>query len=142
MEFIDSVKEAYKRVLDFSGKTGRTEFWWFKLYFWGGGFFLTFLDYFLFGFIIWDPYSGFGWLGAIWIIFNLIPYLSINNRRLLDTGKGNWKIKPKWLLPTLIILLQVFLILIIIIGWIILWVWWSEESYEEDPAKKPIGIPQ
>ena len=60
----------------------------------------------------------------------------------MDTGKGNWKIKPSWLLPITFIILQILLVLFIIIGWIILWVWWSEESYESDPEKRPIGIPQ
>ena len=77
------------------------------------------IDYLLFGFTIWDPYSEFGWLGALWIILNLLPYFSINNRRLLDTGKGNWKIKPPWLLPIIFIFLQILLVLFIIIGWII-----------------------
>ena len=36
MEFLDSIKQTYKRSLDFTGRTGRSEFWWFKLYFWGG----------------------------------------------------------------------------------------------------------
>ena len=142
MEFLDSIKQTYKRSLDFTGRTGRSEFWWFKLYFWGGLFIWSIIDYLLFGFIFWDPYSDFGWLGAIWIISNLLPYFSINNRRLMDTGKGNWKIKPSWLLPITFIILQILLVLFIIIGWIILWVWWSEESYESDPEKRPIGIPQ
>ena len=142
MEFIYSIKEAYKRVLDFTGKTGRSEFWWFKLYFWGGVLIWSIIDYLLFGFITWGPYSDFGWLGAIWILFNLPPYFSINNRRLLDTRKGNWNIKPPWVLPVVLALLQILLVLFIIIGWIILWIWWSEESYESDPEKRPIGMPQ
>ena len=40
------------------------------------------------------------------------------------------------------IFLQILLVLFIIIGWIILWIWWSEETFEDDPEKKPIGIPQ
>ena len=142
MEFVESIKEAYKRTFDFTGKTGRSEFWCFKLYFWGGVLIWSIIDYLLFGFIIWDPYSEFGWLGALWIILNLLPYFSINNRRLLDTGKGNWKIKPPWLLPIIFIFLQILLVLFIIIGWIILWIWWSEGTFEDDPEKKPIGIPQ
>jgi len=142
MEFVESIKEAYKRTFDVTGKTGRSEFWCFKLYFWGGVLIWSIIDYLLFGFIIWDPYSEFGWLGALWIILNLLPYFSINNRRLLDTGKGNWKIKPPWLLPIIFIFLQILLVLFIIIGWIILWIWWSEETFEDDPEKKPIGIPQ
>ena len=129
MEFVESIKEAYKRTFDFTGKTGRSEFWWFKLYFWGGVLIWSIIDYLLFGFTIWDPYSEFGWLGALWIILNLLPYFSINNRRLLDTGKGNWKIKPPWLLPIIFIFLQILLVLFIIIGWIILWIWWCVEQF-------------
>ena len=142
MGFLESIKEAYKRTFDFTGKTGRAELWWFKLYFWGGVLIWSIVDYLLIGFTIWDKYSEFGWLGLFWIIFNLITYFSANNRRLLDTGKGNWETKPSWLLPIILILLQIILVLFIIIGWIILWIWLSEESYESDPEKRPIGIPQ
>tara|TARA_B110000263_G_C15024377_1_gene381038 strand:+ start:139 stop:534 length:396 start_codon:yes stop_codon:yes gene_type:complete len=127
MEFTSSVKDGFKNYKNFKGKANRLQFWWFLIFVVSGIIISSIIDKLIFGANFISPNSSIGWIGIIWDLFMLIPTLSIGARRLHDTKRSGW-----WQL----------LLLIIIIGWVVLFIWWSQESYENDPEKKPIGIPQ
>ena len=120
MEFIPSVKDGINNYGMFTGKADRSQFWWFQLFFFLGVIIATIIDYLVFG----TPYR---FILLLWILFTIIPVLAVGSRRLRDTNRSGW-----WQL----------LLIPPIIGWIILIILWSEESFETDPEKRPIGIPQ
>ena len=121
------LKVAGLKRKNFKGKANRLQFWWFLIFVVSGIIISSIIDKLIFGANFISPNSSTGWIGIIWDLFILIPTLSIGARRLHDTKRSGW-----WQL----------LLLIIIIGWVVLFIWWSQESYENDPEKKPIGIPQ
>ena len=127
MEFILAIKDGLKKYFKFKGKSGRAKFWWFQLFIFLGFFISVILDKLLFGTDSFSSESLFGLVGKLWGLFIIIPFLSIGTRRIHDIGKNGW-----WQL----------LLFLIIIGWIILVIWYCEETWEDDPAKRPIGIPQ
>ena len=120
MEFMPSVKDGINNYGMFTGKADRSQFWWFQLFFFLGVIIATIIDYLVFG----TPYR---FILLLWILFTIIPVLAVGSRRLHDTNRSGW-----WQL----------LLIPPIIGWIILIILWSEESFETDPEKRPIGIPQ
>jgi uncharacterized membrane protein YhaH (DUF805 family) len=127
MEFTYAVKDGFKKYSNFKGKANRLQFWWFILFVVSGIIISSIIDRLIFGANFISPNSSIGWISYIWDLFIIIPTLSIGARRLHDTKRSGW-----WLL----------LLFLIIIGWIILFILLSQESYENDPEKKPIGIPQ
>ena len=97
MSFFDAVASAFKRYFDFSGRSSRSEFWWFFL-FCILLYMLTFslsineLDQFY----EYDPEeflsnSLTSWFGLAFIL-TLMPSISISVRRFHDTGQSGWKV--------------------------------------------------
>ncbi len=86
---------AYKKYAEFNGRSTRSEFWYFYLY------------YSLIGLILWGLSTfvsdSLSVLSLIFGLGTLIPYLAITVRRLHDVGKSGW---------------NYFWILLPIIGWI------------------------
>jgi len=126
MEFISAVKDAFKKYGTFTGKADRSQFWWFLLFLSFGIVVSKGIDNVLVGYFF-SSEGTIGWVAILWGVFTCIPALAVGSRRLHDTGRSGW-----WHL----------LLFAILIGWIILIIWYCEETYEEDPAKRPIGIPQ
>ena len=126
MEFISAVKDAFKKYGTFTGKADRSQFWWFLLFLSFGIVVSKGIDNVLVGYFF-SSEGTIGWVAILWGVFTCIPALAVGSRRLHDTGRSGW-----WHL----------LLFAILIGWIILIFWYCEETYEEDPAKRPIGIPQ
>lgn len=126
MEFISAVKDAFNKYGTFTGKADRAQFWWFLLFLSFGIVVSKVIDNVLVGYFF-SSESTIGWVAILWGVFTCIPALAVGSRRLHDTGRSGW-----WHL----------LLFAILIGWIILIIWYCEETYEEDPAKRPIGIPQ
>ena len=126
MEFISAVKDAFNKYGTFTGKADRAQFWWFLLFLSFGIVVSKGIDKVLVGYFF-SSEGTIGWVAILWGVFTCIPALAVGSRRLHDTGRSGW-----WHL----------LLFAILIGWIILIFWYCEETYEEDPAKRPIGIPQ
>ena len=127
MEFISSVKDAFIKYRTLNGKADRPQFWWFQLFLWFGFIVSVVLDNLFFSRDFFLSASNIGFIGTLWVLFNFIPTVSIGVRRLHDTGRSGWR---------------QLLFFAIIIGWILLIIWYCEETREDDPAKRPIGIPQ
>jgi len=120
-----------RRYADFSGRSRRTEFWSWLIFFWVMIFILMFLDATLGLGGSATSYSnssgvGFnvngGWLTLLFALAALVPNLAVSVRRLHDTGKSGW---------TLLIGL------VPLIGIIILIVFWVADSEPGDNAFGP-----
>ena len=88
MGFVESIKTCFSKYFVFSGRATRSEFWYFYL-FWIIGIFLV-----LYGDIVLNPEllenNETGPLEIIFILVTLIPYLSVNIRRLHDVNRSGW----------------------------------------------------
>ena len=84
MSFFDAVASAFLKYFDFSGRSSRSEFWWFYL-------FAT-----ICGFVgsVWDASmgdtSGNGMMYWIAILATLCPSIAAGARRLHDINKSGW----------------------------------------------------
>jgi uncharacterized membrane protein YhaH (DUF805 family) len=104
MSFQDAIRVCLtQKYIDFTGRARRSEYWWFAL----------------FGFIVQvvvgaiDRGMGSQILGALISLALLAPSLAVAVRRLHDTSRSGW-----WLL----------LVLLPIIGWIVLLVFYLQDS--------------
>ncbi len=82
MNFSQAVTTCLRKYVDFSGRAGRPEFWWFALFITLVTSALTYLS---------------ETLGAVFLIAVLLPLLAAGARRLRDIGKSGW-----WLLYLLV----------------------------------------
>jgi len=85
---------ALRNYSKFSGRSQRSEYWFFFLFYLLIGFGLAIVDGML-GFF--DQDEDYGLLSGIFAIAMLIPSLAVNVRRLHDIGRSGW-----WLLIALI----------------------------------------
>lgn len=110
MGFLHAISYGFKHFADFSGRATRSEFWWW------------FLFSIIIGLLSLIPVIG--WLLAI-IMF--LPNLSMQVRRLHDTGRSGWY----WLLA-----------FIPLIGFICLLVFYLQDSKpgENEYGPNPKGI--
>src|SRR5690606_13777530 len=92
---------AIKNYVNFSGRAERREFWFFVLMHIAGSFLLGILDGLIFG------ANNLSLFSSLFILFNMIPGISISVRRLHDIGKSGW-----WLLLSLIPLLGAILLIV------------------------------
>lgn len=123
MTFSQSIKSVFSKYADFSGRATRSEFWYFYLFT-----FLVGMVYF-FAVITTAVTSGVdsSALTVLQIIYYtyalaiMIPSLAVTVRRLHDTGHSGW-----W----------IFLNLLLVIGSIILFIWYITDS---DPDTNEYG---
>ena len=75
VSFIEAIKLAFTHYADFSGRSRRSEYWWFCLFnmIVGG----------IIGFILPD-------IAWIWTLVVLVPGTALCVRRLHDVGKRGW----------------------------------------------------
>lgn len=102
MGFSDAVKTFYKRFVDFSGRSSRSEYWWAQLYMWGVVIALVGIAINLAGgFEAFDAImeSGADMPGGVAICFLLIglfvlscfiPALALTVRRFHDHDRSGW----------------------------------------------------
>ncbi|MGJ7914003.1 DUF805 domain-containing protein [Massilia sp. LXY-6] len=98
MTFLESIKTCFSKYATFEGTASRSEYWWFFL-------FLCLASLFC------GVFSNALQLG--FNIATLLPSLAVATRRLHDTDRSGW-----WQL----------LYFVPLIGWIILIVFWAQES--------------
>lgn len=92
--------QAFKHSTNFSGRTGRTAFWWFMLIHIMISAILIVLDIGI---------GHLGWLDWVYSLLLLLPSLSVTVRRLRDTGLSLW-----WSLVILIPLAGMVMFLVIL----------------------------
>ena len=98
MTLIDSVRSCFLKYVDFDGRAGRSEFWWFALFI----------------FVVGTVVSAGGSIAdTLWTFAIVLPALAVGARRLHDTGRSAW-----WLL----------LSLLPVAGWIVLIVFFVQPS--------------
>ena len=104
-----------KRYAEFSGRSRRSEYWWYTLLL----VLMSIVVRLLFGASP-DPLNPFafpqifgGWLSFLLVVATIIPSLGVAVRRLHDRGKSGW-----WY----------FILLVPIIGGIVLLVWFCQEG--------------
>tara|TARA_B100001105_G_C22219240_1_gene368886 strand:+ start:304 stop:690 length:387 start_codon:yes stop_codon:yes gene_type:complete len=118
MEFIPSVKDAFNKFGTFSGRSSRSQYWWFFLFGLLSGFFFNIIDYIFLGVNAFsnDPNEPTGWFNLLWSLFLLTPSLAVGSRRLHDINKSGW-----WQL----------LWIVLLVGWIPLIIWFCKKSDDE-----------
>lgn len=99
-----AIDKAFRNYLNFSGRSIRSEFWYFFLFIFIGNFLTHLIDTYIIGY----HSEEMGIVSGIFFLATAIPQLSLIFRRLHDTGKSGW-----W-----------FLLSFTIIGLIPLFVWW------------------
>ena len=111
-----AINKAFKNYLNFSGRSNRSEFWYFFLFILLANALTHFIDTYILGY----HSEEMGIVNGIFFLVTAIPQISITIRRLHDTGKSGW-----W-----------FLISFTIIGLIPLFIWWCTSS---EPNKNRYG---
>ena len=128
MGFLKAVISGFSKFNDFSGRSSRSEFWYFFLFIFIFNLLVSALDDINFFLSI---------LVNLIILFLFLPYLAVSNRRLHDSGLNGWwnliQILP-WI-PVLIFinLNQGWLALIFIFLWFVATaVIWSRKGDEKE----------
>jgi len=124
MSFQDAVRTCLQqKYADFNGRARRSEYWYFVLFSLIAGIVANILNS-----ILHLPSSNTNTLlGGLLNLALLLPSIGVGVRRLHDTGRSGW-----WLL----------LGFAIIIGWIILLVWFIQDSQGDNkygPSPKALG---
>ena len=88
MGFVESIKTCFSKYFVFSGRSTRSEFWYFSL-FWIIGIFLA-----IYGDLVLNPdlleNDELGPFEIIFVLVTWIPYLSVTFRRLHDVNRSGW----------------------------------------------------
>jgi uncharacterized membrane protein YhaH (DUF805 family) len=118
MTFGQSIKTCFSKYVTFSGRAQRSEFWWWVLFVFVADILLSWVDIAMFGTTQVGPGSIAGQtdtpvFSGLFGLAVFLPGLAVSVRRLHDLDKSGW-----WIL----------IFLILIIGWIILIVWYATEG--------------
>jgi uncharacterized membrane protein YhaH (DUF805 family) len=112
MDFGQAIASGFRGYARFSGRSSRSEYWFWVLFVVIVGGIAAVLDAFLF------PGSVYvGLIRLVWTLAVFLPGIAVSVRRLHDINKSGW-----WYL----------LILIPLVGWIILIVWACRSGDEGD----------
>ena len=106
--------KALKQYATFSGRSQRSEYWFFILFYSIGYIVLSFVDGMIGTFSF---EAGMGLLSGIFLLAHLLPYIGVSVRRLHDIGKSGW-----WYL----------LVILPIIGPIVLLLFFIMDSKEDN----------
>lgn len=117
VSFTEAIKMALQQnYCNFSGRSSRSEYWWFSLFNLIIGFILGFIGSMI-------SQQAYYVLSAIVNLGLLLPGLGLVVRRLHDINKSGW-----WILINLIPL----------VGWIIMLVWLCKDSDPTDNQYGPV----
>lgn len=78
---------ALRKYATFGGRSRRSEYWYFVLFYLVILIALTVLDVLLGSF---SQEHGIGWLSGVFSLAMLVPTLAVTSRRLHDTGRSGW----------------------------------------------------
>ncbi len=124
MGFADAVRSCLQQYVGFSGRARRSEYWWFFLFTVLVSMVASVLDS-IFGTM--SDTTNVGVIGSIASLALLLPSIAVAIRRLHDTSRSGW-----WILIGLIP----------IVGWIILIVFYCQDSHGENeygPSPKAVA---
>lgn len=124
MDFKASVRTCFSKYATFTGRAGRSEFWWFVLFNLIARIVARIVDGILFGgpmvmmqhghgYGMWEVYSPGGIVTGIVMLGLILPQLAVGARRLHDIGRSGW-----WQL----------IVLIPLLGWLLLLYWFVQPS--------------
>jgi uncharacterized membrane protein YhaH (DUF805 family) len=102
MNFVDAISSAFSDYFKFSGRSLRSEYWYFQLFCLVGSFLLTFLDAAISDYPTWTDFNNsdeIGLTGGIFALGTLIPFIAVTARRFHDIGRTGW-----WMLIPLTII--------------------------------------
>jgi uncharacterized membrane protein YhaH (DUF805 family) len=123
MGFTDAVRVCLQKYADFSGRGRRSEYWYFALF----NLLVAIAAGILDAILGTDFDTGSGLIGLLASLALLLPGLAAGVRRLHDTTRSGW-----WILIGLIP----------IIGWIILIVFYVQDSHPDNQyGPNPKGVP-
>jgi uncharacterized membrane protein YhaH (DUF805 family) len=123
MGFTDAVRICLQKYADFSGRGRRSEYWYFALF----NLLVAIAAGILDAILGTDFDTGSGVIGLLASLALLLPGLAAGVRRLHDTSRSGW-----WILIGLIP----------IIGWIILIVFYVQDSHPDNQyGPNPKGVP-
>ena len=101
MGFSDAVRSVINQYVGFTGRAGRSEFWYWVLF------------TFVVGIVI-QALSGMmpslTYLGYLFSLATIVPNLSVGARRLHDIGKSGW-LQLAWLIPILGWIYMIYLLI-------------------------------
>ncbi len=86
MSFWQAVQTCFQKYIDFSGRAGRAEYWWFTLFLVVASIVLGIFDAMTFGIELDSPQV----FSNIFAIATLIPSLAVTWRRFHDINKSGW----------------------------------------------------
>jgi len=94
MKFTEAIKTYYRRYVDFGGRSIRSEYWWFQLYFYLVVLALA-LPLFMGGFDMQtEEIIGLGWISVVglglWVLAHIIGNISLAVRRFHDLNQTGW----------------------------------------------------
>ncbi len=88
MNLVDAIKSGFVRCFDFSGRSIRSEFWYWTLFITVASIILSIIDAYIAG-VSWADH-GTGVFEGIFGLLTVIPGLSITIRRLHDVNRTGW----------------------------------------------------
>jgi uncharacterized membrane protein YhaH (DUF805 family) len=118
MGFFQAVGACLRKYAQFSGRSTRSEFWWWQLFF----LLVNIVPFFVVGVLVFAfpalaPYVG--WFAYALILAVAIPDLAVTARRFHDIGRSGW-----WQL----------LGFVPILGWVLV-VWWGVKLGDLGPNR-------
>ncbi len=122
MNMSEAVKSVFNNYATFTGRSARSEYWFFVLFTIIISAVLAVVDVAVFR----SRMGGVGVLGAIWSLAALIPSLAVSVRRLHDMAKSGW-----WLLIAFIPLIGG----LVLLYWFVLRGTVGANDYGADPTQ-------
>lgn len=126
MSFANAVSSCLSQYVGFSGRARRSEYWWFVLFSLLVSIVAAIIDAIL---GTGGQFGSTGLIGGLVSLALFLPSLAVAIRRLHDTSRSGWWVLL-WLIP--------------IIGWIILIVFYVQDSHGENkhgPSPKALQAP-
>ena len=111
------IARGFGGYTEFNGRSNRSEYWWFYLFF-----LIVSLITYLIDLNLFKSPTGFGPTSIIFLLIFTIPMIAVTTRRLHDTGRSGW-----WQL-----------IYLTVIGVIPLIIWLASESTQKTTTRKVI----
>jgi uncharacterized membrane protein YhaH (DUF805 family) len=109
MSFLEAVRVCLSKYVDFSGRAGRPEFWWFFLF----NVLVSLVSSVLDSALGTDARPGAGLIQAFAGLALLLPGLAVGARRLHDISRSGW---------------MQLLLLIPCLGFLLLAFWWADQG--------------
>ena len=86
MKFGEAVSSAFSNYATFKGRTRRSGYWFFYLFWVLVVLVATIMDSVLFG----TPLGDYGFIYSVAVLALLLPYLAVSVRRMHDVDKSGW----------------------------------------------------